>query len=256
MILQNLNQLALEAQKDFNSYHKEEILLSVEFKKEFSDFLKTKSSDKIKFSKYSSVIETTNGLTITFPNQWFFIASYFSKYLIALKEYKKKYSIIFQGLPNSTEIIKQLKDASVIPPEVAERVENNFNNKQDREYFKKFLTEYSWWFGSKTIDRSDYFVSPILSLAKVVNVSQSYIADLASYLSDSPALVDSLKKSVLIEENPDKENEETPNRAEKIIEENESIRDFAFNVFSHFYGNNWSEEVNVFNITLKVYPLS
>ncbi len=28
---------------------------------------------------------------------------------------------------------------------------------------------------------------------------------------------------------------------EKVIEENESIRDFAFNVFSHFYGDNWSE---------------
>jgi len=239
MILQNLNQLALEAQNNLDSYHKEEILLSSEFKKEFSNILTTKSSDKIKFSKYSSVIETSSGLTITFPNQWFFIASYFANYLIALKEYKKQYNIIFQALPNASEIIKQLKSSPEIPPAVIQRIENNFNNQQDIDFFKKFLTEYSWWFGSKTIDRGDYYVSPVLSLAKVVNVSQSYISDLASYLSESPVLIDSLKGSVVIEEIT--ENDLEDKSAEKIIEENESIRDFAFNVFSHFYGENWAK---------------
>lgn len=59
-------------------------------------------------------------------------------------------------------------------------------------FFKHFLSDYNWWFGSKTIDRSDYFVSPVLNLANVVNVTQTYIADLANILSDKQELIDIL----------------------------------------------------------------
>ena len=81
MSLNDLNVLALSAKDSFNSYHKEEILLSPEFKSDFSNLLKSNSNDLIRYSTYTSVIETSTGLTITFPNQWFFIASYFVQFL-------------------------------------------------------------------------------------------------------------------------------------------------------------------------------
>lgn len=236
-MLKNLNQLAVEAQRKFNAYHKEEIILSEGFKKEFSEILSRKSSEKISYSRYTSVIITSSDLTITFPNQWFYIASYFVEYLLALKEYKANYFSIFQNFENSKEAIKQIKDSSVIPPEILTRIDDYFVEVSDRENFKKFLSDYSWWYGSKTIDRGDYYVSPILSLSKVVNVSQSYIADLALFLSENPNLLQSLQASTISIDDNNKPIKE------ELVEESSSIRDFAFSVFKHFYGNNWGDLV-------------
>lgn len=236
MILKNLNQLALDAQTEFNSYHKQEIILSSEFKKEFAEVLGSNSSEDIQYSPYTSVIKTSSALTITFPNQWFFIASYFTEYLIALKEYKRAYGVIFHGVADVKDIIKTIKESSDISEDIEDRIDNHFSDAADREFFKKFLSDYSWWYGNKTIDRGDYYVSPILNLAKVVNVSQAYIADLANILSENPPLVNSLRKSTISENLIQEENLE-----ELVIEENSSIRDFALNVFNHFYKNQWPE---------------
>src|SRR5699024_4526289 len=58
------------------------------------------------------------------------------------------------------------------------------------EYLTSFVSDYSWWFGSKTIDRGDYYVSPVLSLLGVVNASQSYIADISYILATNSSLTD------------------------------------------------------------------
>ncbi len=89
MNLKNLNELALRAKLEYSRYNHEEIELSEVFKKEFSNLLVQKSNDTISYSVYSSLIKTSTGLTISFPNQWFFIASYFVEFVSELKEYKK-----------------------------------------------------------------------------------------------------------------------------------------------------------------------
>jgi len=232
MSLSNLNELAIKAKEDFNKYHKEEILLTNEFKSGFSALLKSNSNDLIRYSTYTSIIESTTGLTITFPNQWFYIASYFVHFASELRNYKNGYSSIFQGVTDSKEIIKQIKESKVIPPDIISKINNHYTNKLDSENFQKFLSDYDWWFGSKTIDRSDYYVSPILNLAKVVNVSQSYIADLAYLLSESGNLLSALKNSIVKADI----NQEVIN---ELINEDTSIRNFAFFVFKYFYGTNW-----------------
>ena len=108
MNLGNLNELAINAKEAFRKYHKDEILLSSEFKSEFSDLIKSNSNDLINYSSYTSVIETSTGLTITFPNQWFYIASYFVPFVKELRKYKEGYNYIFQGIAESKEIIKQI----------------------------------------------------------------------------------------------------------------------------------------------------
>ena len=67
---------------------------------------------------------------------------------------------------------------------------------ESKERLKKFITDYSWWGGAKTIDRNDFYVSPILSYGKLVNASQSYVADLCAFLADKEALVSSLRKEL------------------------------------------------------------
>ena len=197
MSLKDLNKLAISSQEYFLTYKKEEVILTSNFKKEYIETFEVSSGDKISFAQYTTIIETNGGLTITFPNQWFFIASYFIDFLIALKEYKVIYHSIFKDEQNVKELIKSFKDSGEITEDIDKKISSILVDEHDKTFFIKFLTDYEWWFGSKTIDRGDYFVSPILSLAKVVNVSQSYIADLAFKLSDKQNLLEELKKSTL-----------------------------------------------------------
>ena len=47
------------------------------------------------------------------------------------------------------------------------------------------MTDYNSWGGGKTIDRHDFFVSPVLTLLELINQSSSYIADLTRIISES-----------------------------------------------------------------------
>lgn len=195
MSLKDLNQLAIQSQNKFRDYKKEEVALDSAFKSRYSELYQ--NSEKISFAQYTTIVETKSGLTITFPNQWFYTASYFVNFLVALKEYKSCYNQIFQGIPQTSELIKSIKTTGNIPEEIEEKIYNAFTESNDIDLFNRFISDYGWWFGSKTIDRGDYFVSPILSLAKVVNVTQSYIADLAYRLAEHPDLLELLQKSKL-----------------------------------------------------------
>jgi hypothetical protein len=154
-----------------------------------------------------------------------------------LRKYKEGYNYIFQGIAESKEIIKQIKETKDIPSNIVSKISNHYTNDLDSLNFQKFLSDYDWWFGSKTIDRSDYYVSPVLNLAKVVNVSQSYIADLAYLLSDSDNLITALKNSTV-------KLDDSPKILYELIKEDNSIRDFALYVFKYFYGSNWKELID------------
>ncbi|MHA7942192.1 McrB family protein [Formosa sp. 3Alg 14/1] len=198
--MKNLNQIGIDSQKSFIKYNKEEVKLSKDFKLLFTEIIQIKSKESVSFSDFTTIIKTSNGLTITFPNQWFYIASFFVNYLKALKEYKEIYNALFNSV--SKDILADIKKTKQIPSEINYKINKYFNTKDDIEYFTKFLSDYDWWYGSKTIDRGDYYVSPILSLAKVVNVSQAYIAHLTHLLSENRQLLDYLNQSELRNEAP------------------------------------------------------
>ena len=117
------------------------------------------------------------------PNQWFFIASYFTDFYNELQKYKR----ISQEV-TTKERLKELNEN-----ELSEAEKNAINSlglsEISKEYLIKFITEYSWWGGAKTIDRGDFYVSPILNCAKLVNASQSFVADLCAFLSNKEELV-------------------------------------------------------------------
>ena len=49
----------------------------------------------------------------------------------------------------------------------------------------RFVNDYSWWSGQKTIDRGDFYVSVILNMLNLVNASQGYVADIVNaYAND------------------------------------------------------------------------
>lgn len=184
-MLEDLNKLALEAKQKSDDYGKTEFVFSDRFKLKFKELL---PDYNIKFHDYTSVVTTSTNLLIIVPNQWFVIASFFNSYISALKTYKNK--VIELGI--NKEIIKEIRENEAIDFNTEAIVTTEFNDIVDIERFKRFLTDYDWWFGSKTIDRGDYFVSSVLNLAGVINNSQSYIADLAYMLSERQELAEIL----------------------------------------------------------------
>jgi hypothetical protein len=228
-MLENLNQLALEAKQKSDNYDKKEFIFSSEFKIKFKELL---PNYNITFYNYTSVVSTSTNLLIIVPNQWFVIASFFNNYISALKNYKN----YVNELRIDKETINIIRNSKVIDIETENKIITKFEDVEIANNFRRFITEYDWWFGSKTIDRTDFHVSPILSLASVINNSQSYIADLANLLSENNEL-----SSLL---NSDYNNYEKLNNLEnnKTLIEEKKLRNILFFSFKYIL-KNYSEEL-------------
>lgn len=184
--LRNLNLMAKNAANRFNHYNG----LDFELPQLFKETVKEINSNSIIYNKYSAVIETRgsqNGtLNIYMPNQWFYVASYFTEFYNELIKYKK-----FALQVTSRERLKILNGSS-LRIEEQQAIQKIEISQESKGYLVKFITDYSWWGGAKTIDRGDFYVSPILSYAKLVNASQSFVADLCAFLADKHDLVNAI----------------------------------------------------------------
>ena len=181
--LRNLKQIYSLTAGRFNQYAGEDFVLPQIFKNQVKEI----NSNAITYNKYSAIIETRgnqNGvLNIYMPNQWFYIASFFTDFYNELLKYKR-YAL--QAI--SRERLKDLNGASLTDTEL-NAIKQLDIDEQSQEYLKRFITDYSWWSGAKTIDRGDFYVSPILNSARLVNASQSFVADLCAFLADKEELV-------------------------------------------------------------------
>lgn len=185
-VLNNLQQMYSLAAGRFNQYDGKDFILPDVFK----DQVKEINSNTITYNKYSAVIETRgnqNGvLNIYLPNQWFYIASYFTEFYNELLKYKKEALKVV-----SKERLKELNGTSLTNEEMVLVNQLNLDD-TSKKYLIRFMTDYSWWSGAKTIDRGDFYVSPILNSARLVNASQSFVADLCAFLADKRELVDAI----------------------------------------------------------------
>lgn len=168
---------------DFQSKLAKEFLSSSKTELELTDVFKTKyesvvnsQKDKIVFEKYSAKLRTGSSKFIIIPNQWFYLAflaaPYYNEFLnyksLLLDKLKDLHSKVFE------EFCKNAKSGT-IDNELFEVVKLDLEE-QDINYLEKFLSDYNWWHGGKTIDRGDSFVSPILSLLHLINASAEYVA--------------------------------------------------------------------------------
>ena len=184
--LKDLQQIYSLAAGRFNQYDGKDFILPQIFK----EHVKEINSNTITYNEYSAIIETKgnqNGvLNIYLPNQWFYIASYFTDFYNELQRYKKEALKVV-----SKERLKELNGSSLTEQEMI-RLQQLSLDEISKSFLVRFMTDYSWWSGAKTIDRGDFYVSPILNSAKLVNASQSFVADLCAFLSDKKDLVDSI----------------------------------------------------------------
>lgn len=196
-ILKNLRSLIRQSKSHFNSeFSWEDVELNSDFKDLYREYLMKNKYD-IEYNTSTSVITTPMDKTIFMPNQWFVIASY----AVGVNEELQKYKSYFEKI--TIEQGLKAKDYAVFLRDEAKQEDKflfiecseNVFSKENSEYEKinqaanrlwRFTTDYSWWSGQKTIDRTDFHYSVVLNMLNLVNASQSYVADIVeAYSRDS-----------------------------------------------------------------------
>ena len=160
-----------------------DIELPTDFKKVVTEI----NGSAIEYNRFSAIVTTRANLNIYLPNQWFFIAAFFTQFYVELKQYKEIALSVVQK-----ERLKELNGGNLNSEELS-KINALEISEKSKEHLIKFITDYEWWGGGKTIDRADYYVSPILNYASLVNVSQTYVAELCAFLAENEKLAELLK---------------------------------------------------------------
>ena len=181
--LRNLEQIYILAAGEFNQYDGNDFVLPLTFKEQVKEI----NGNSVTYNKYSAIIQTKGYqrgfLNIYLPNQWFYMASYFTDFYNELIRYKK------YALKVTTKERLKVLDKGSLSVEEENSLQSLDLNDTSKNNLRLFITNYKWWHGAKTIDRGDFYVSPILACAYLVNASQSYVVDLCVFLADKQDLV-------------------------------------------------------------------
>lgn len=178
-MLPNLNELIKPISEKIEKFN----VLDCSLPASFISAVKQINRDTVEYGNSASCITNRNGQHIFLSNNWFYIAAILAPLHAPFYQYKK--------------LINEIVDKEALKQSNAERIRLAVNDQtdlsdQDKEYLLKFALEPLWWnggnsnTGGKTLDRGDALVSAILSIANLVNASQSYIATLWDFFGENP----------------------------------------------------------------------
>lgn len=197
MALIDLSEKFREIRSSVDGVNFTDVKLTEEFKKEYELYLSENRANgysKVEFADFSTKITTSTGKAIFITNFWFYIAAELSNYLDGLSQQKN----IFKDIYKDTDLQQAavaLRDG--VSEQEKSKIENYFSTKgytnDDLECFLSFVSDYKSWGGGKTIDRNDYYVSPLLQAGNLLAETQSAVAEIAKQLSENPALKNSFK---------------------------------------------------------------
>jgi hypothetical protein len=197
MDLINLGNFYNEIVKDFiKEYDYVDTILHENFKNKLRDSFK---DDKFIFRKFTTtIIRKSNEKKITFPNQWFCMAYYQQKYLVELYKYKRIMDDISDRMGwNKSEYESKMvgfKKKGKASTNLIEVINNYFESEINKEYMLKFVSDYEWWNGSKSIGRNDFYLSPTLSMLDLIHDSQTFMSEIADvYTKDKDLLIEAEK---------------------------------------------------------------
>lgn len=180
VLIQELNQKAKRITT-------QEITIRDEFKNAVQDSI-NESSDSIQFCTSFAYVTTGTGKHVFASNSWFYLA-YLSiplyKELVRYKEHIE--SSINLTRSQWTNFYSNAKNGN-LDSTIFQAISSPLSS-DEVEYFKKFLTDFSWWHGGKTIDRGDYTTSPILFALDVLAVSSDYIISITKIIANAEKLM-------------------------------------------------------------------
>lgn len=181
--LKNLNELKTQTETKFHSsFSYDDRRLPAKFKELITKF----DNDKITYNEYSFEVQRSSEGIIVAPNQWLYIAAYYSSYCREMFAYKQELVNHLLTQYNTKKALEEPIRKCQNNIEGAKSLLANYPEGNNKEFLIKFLSNYSWWGGAKTIDRSDFCASAILSSANLVNATQGYVADICEFLAENP----------------------------------------------------------------------
>ena len=185
--LKDLGTLYQQIKAQINNWTYEEKELPAQFKSQISII----GDKNIEFHRYSAYASKTKGDSIIIPNQWFYLSKILLPYNIELHKYFDKMTELELF---TSERLDVLKNSTLTPQEEA-TINNKITNASDAFRIKRFVTDYNWWHGAKSLGRvqKDYFVSAILSLSGLINDSSSFLATICDFLRLNPNLANLLQ---------------------------------------------------------------
>ena len=185
--LKDLGTLYQQIKAQINNWTYEEKELPAQFKSQISII----GDKNIEFHRYSAYASKTKGDSIIIPNQWFYLSKILLPYNIELHKYFDKMTELELF---TSERLDVLKNSTLTPQEEA-TINNKITNASDAFRIKRFVTDYNWWHGAKSLGRAqkDYFVSAILSLSGLINDSSSFLATICDFLRLNPNLANLLQ---------------------------------------------------------------
>ncbi|KPZ69572.1 hypothetical protein AN944_02824 [Shewanella sp. P1-14-1] len=195
-----------EIKSSVNEIEFRDVQLSDDFKIEYERYISSNAANgysEVKWTDFSTRIITSTGKSIFLTNYWFFIASKLAVYLEGLNAHKQVFKQIFDG-ENLQEIATSLRGG--LTDEQTSLIQNFFTKSgyslQSFEFFIKFVSDYGAWGGGKTIDRNDYYVSPLLQAGKLLAETQSAVAEIAKQFAENPVLRHSFLPTFVPVSNP------------------------------------------------------
>lgn len=194
--LRNLNELAKQVVQNFNDKF---IARDCKIPQAFKDSVKKLKTFSVVYNEYSVIIkgDGVRSKDSYVPNQSFFMASFFIEYSFELSRYKQR---IMPWLSNAgistnelTAFFTHERDNGKVDIEngkdkFVEIMDKIGYTGSDRDYLIRFVTDYEWWSGSKTIERSDFFNSPVLSIMGLTASSNAAMALIVDHLTQHPEL--------------------------------------------------------------------
>lgn len=208
MALKNLGSLVSDLQLQINQLEFKDIRLPATFKQKYSNYLTQNTPGGYKYISWADHtfrITTSTDKSIFGSNYWFYLASKLAFLIGALSEHKQVFNDIF-GSGNTSDdlerIAKELKTSTIIPnnysTEIASYFSKNLLSSEDKSNFEQFVGDYPAWGGGKTIDRGDYFASPVLKSGNLLAETQNAIAELAHQLFNKKDIWQALSDEVEI----------------------------------------------------------
>ncbi|BFM10643.1 hypothetical protein R50072_07960 [Simiduia litorea] len=250
MALIDLSEKFREIRSSVERVNFTDVKLTEKFKKEYELYLnenKANGYSKVEFAEFSTKITTSTGKAIFITNFWFYIAAELSNYLSGLSQQKD----IFKEIYKDTDLQKAavaLRDG--VAEQEKNKIENYFNSNgytnNDLECFLSFVSDYKSWGGGKTIDRNDYYVSPLLQAGNLLAETQSAVAEIAKQMSENPALKDSFKPIFVNK----LKSSHTDTNGQEILK-SETIRSFVKEVFQYLYRENLSGPLSSFLVEIE-----
>jgi hypothetical protein len=198
-ILKDLNAVVSYATARYtNEFVLQEVQLNDTFKDAFRRYLRKKGGS-IEYFNSTSVITTKMDQHIFIANQWFAIASYFVDFCTELLTYQQYFEMICdkmyisskERLTYATRLktcptdLDKSRFVSIAYSIVSTKFSNHPDCKRAANYLWQFTSDYEWWHGSKTVNRHDFFISPVLNQMNVVNANSEFLAEIVHfYASD------------------------------------------------------------------------